>query len=116
MVLTRAECVVKDSRVERRRERGNRRLDLLESRSGAFLLLFFLPTIARNHSSDYVVFGLSIEPFDAFILILLRFPIVLLLLTLHPPQELSIARKSSLANRFSRVFAGTTPVNASTPH
>lgn len=97
---TRTECVVKDSRVERRRERGNRRLDLLESRSGAFLLLFFLPAIARNHFSDYVVIGLFIEPFDAFIQILLRFPIVLVLLTLHPPPELSIARKSSLTNSF----------------
>ena len=61
----------KKSRVERRRERGNRRLDLLESLSGAgAFLLFLLPAITRICFSDYVVIGLFIEPCDALIQIL----------------------------------------------
>lgn len=57
---------VKKARVERRQSGEGRAIGLLESRSGAFLLLFSSAP-ANSCTPDYVVIGLCLEPVDALL-------------------------------------------------
>lgn len=81
------------ARVERRQSGEGRAIGLLESRSGAFLLLFSSAP-ANSCTPDYVVIGLFLEPIDALLQYHLRFPIVCLFL------RGALNRVELLRNRF----------------
>lgn len=103
------------------RERG-RTADWIfwsQSRSGAFLLLFFssaTPANSRPSHLYYVVIGLFFEPCDALLQIKLRFSP--LPSSLSNPPELSIARAELPRNQFCsvrRIPLSVRPSPTSTP-